>query len=362
MSKYAEEKGENAMANQEHLEKLREGVEAWNQWRVKNPRVQPDLREASLMVAQLQGANFIRAQLQGAQFNGAQLQGAYFTEAQAQGANFIRAQLRGANFQRAQLQRAFFIEAQVQEANFNGAQLQGVSFPDAQLQGANFKEAQLQGAVLAGAFFDNTTSLKGIVLEDETYGGISLVDINWGGANLAVVDWPPLKILLEENWACQEDQIFQRSYLYGLAARAYRQLAAALRGQGLNEDADRFAYRAQVLQRKMFWEQKKFGRWFFSRFLALVAGYGYRMERILLTYALVVSLFAVGYFVLGMFYNSHLSFLDAMLTSVTAFHGRVFSEPFSHPGELWLTAFEAVAGLVIEGVFIAMLTQRFLGR
>src|SRR5947209_3194353 len=132
MSKYAEERGENAMANQEHLEKLREGVEAWNQWRVKNPRVQPDLREASLMVAQLQGANF--------------------------------------------------------------------------------KEAQLQGAVLAGAFFDNTTSLKGIVLEDETYGGISLVDINWGGANLAVVDWSPLKILLEENWACQEDQIFQRSY------------------------------------------------------------------------------------------------------------------------------------------------------
>ena len=55
---------------------------------------------------------------------------------------------------------------------------------------------------------------------------------------------------------------------------------------------------------------------------------------------------------------------EAVLTSVTAFHGRVFSEPFLHPDEpqLWVTAFEAIAGLVIEGVFIAMLTQKFFGK
>jgi len=28
----------------------------------------------------------------------------------------------------------------------------------------------------------------------------------------------------------------------------------------------------------------------------------------------------------------------------------------------WVTAFEAVAGLVVEGVFIAMLAQRFFGK
>jgi hypothetical protein len=30
--------------------------------------------------------------------------------------------------------------------------------------------------------------------------------------------------------------------------------------------------------------------------------------------------------------------------------------------QIWVTAFEAVAGLLIEGVFIAMLTQRFFGK
>ena len=73
---------------------------------------------------------------------------------------------------------------------------------------------------------------------------------------------------------------------------------------------------------------------------------------------------AVAYYVLGLSYEPHLSFLDALLISITAFHGRVFSEPFLRPGEpqLWVTAFEAVMGLVIEGVFIAMLTQKFFGK
>jgi hypothetical protein len=49
--------------------------------------------------------------------------------------------------------------------------------------------------------------------------------------------------------------------------------------------------------------------------------------------------------------------------SVTAFHGRVFSSSFL-PGspQSTVTAFEAVTGLIFEGVFIAMLTQRFFGR
>ena len=137
----------------------------------------------------------------------------------------------------------------------------------------------------------------------------------------------------------------------------------ALQNQGLNEDAARFAYRAQVLQRKVLWMQREIGRWFFSLMLALLAGYGYRMWRILVAYALVVCACAFAYFVLGMYYGPHLSLLQALLESVTAFHGRVFSELFaSDTPQIWVTAFEAIAGLVIEGVFIAMLTQRFFGK
>ncbi len=59
------------MANQEHLAKLGEGVEAWNEWRLKNRVWRPDLQRADLNGAQLQGADLRHAQLQGADLNGA---------------------------------------------------------------------------------------------------------------------------------------------------------------------------------------------------------------------------------------------------------------------------------------------------
>ncbi len=150
---------------------------------------------------------------------------------------------------------------------------------------------------------------------------------------------------------------------YEEAVRANRQLAVALRDQGLNEEADRFAYRAQLLQRKVLWRQRKFGRWLFSMLLALLSGYGYRIWRILAAYVVVVSLFALAYFVLGLHYPPYLPLVQAFLESMTAFHGRVFLEQFSPTTpQIWFTAFEALAGLVIEDVFIAMLIQRFFGK
>ena len=87
------------------------------------------------------------------------------------------------------------------------------------------------------------------------------------------------------------------------------------------------------------------------------------MWRILAAYLLVVTLCAVAYFVIGMYHAPHLTLLQAFLESVTAFHGRVFYELFTpETPQIWVTAFEAIAGLVIESVFIAMLTQRFFGK
>jgi len=150
---------------------------------------------------------------------------------------------------------------------------------------------------------------------------------------------------------------------YESAVRANRQLAVALQNQGLNEEAVRVAYRAQVLRRKTLWIRREPGRGLFSLLLALLTGYGYRMWRILLAYLLVISLCAVAYFIIGIYFSPHLTLLQAFLENITAFHGRVFYELFApDTPQIWVTVFEAVAGLLIEGVFIAMLTQRFFGR
>jgi hypothetical protein len=53
----------------------------------------------------------------------------------------------------------------------------------------------------------------------------------------------------------------------------------------------------------------------------------------------------------------------ALLISFTAIHGRVFLGQFGLDSPLsWIAGIEAVTGIVIEGVFVAMLIQRFFGR
>jgi hypothetical protein len=59
------------MANQEHLNLLKQGTAAWNEWREQHPEIQPDLS----------GATLIDADLSGATLNGATLVGTNFTDA-----------------------------------------------------------------------------------------------------------------------------------------------------------------------------------------------------------------------------------------------------------------------------------------
>jgi hypothetical protein len=162
-----------------------------------------------------------------------------------------------------------------------------------------------------------------------------------------------------------------------------------MRAQGMNEEAVPFAYHAQKLQRKVLWRQVvwgkaeadslqagrqkglwervrelrwrtlKFGAYIFSWFLDVLAGYGYKPVRSLCIYLIMIAAFTICYLALG-----HLSPREALIFSVTAFHGRgFFPGPFvlSDPVTA-LAALEAVVGLFIEISFIATFTQRFFGR
>ena len=64
------------MANPEHLEILKRGVEEWNEWRGRNKETKPDLS-----VADLSPANFTRTNLNDANLNYANLSWANFYSA-----------------------------------------------------------------------------------------------------------------------------------------------------------------------------------------------------------------------------------------------------------------------------------------
>jgi hypothetical protein len=46
------------MANEEQLELIKQGVDAWNKWRVKHPDMRPDLSGVDLTRANLRAAGY----------------------------------------------------------------------------------------------------------------------------------------------------------------------------------------------------------------------------------------------------------------------------------------------------------------
>jgi len=111
------------MANPEHLEILKQGVEVWNKWREENHEIIPDLSKTILIEmylagANLEGVNFRISNLGGAQLSSSTLSGANF-----EGANLSGADLRGANLYNAGLSSAKLNYVHLSEAYLEGAEL-----------------------------------------------------------------------------------------------------------------------------------------------------------------------------------------------------------------------------------------------
>ena len=101
----------------------------------------------------------------------------------------------------------------------------------------------------------------------------------------------------------------------------------------------------------------------FAMFLGLLAGYGYKPERTFFWYLLVVFGFAEVFF---LFYHPQ-TFSDALILSLTSFHGRGFfpgalgGDPHLEPAAP-VAVVEAIVGLMIEISFVATFTRRFFGK
>jgi len=322
------------------------------------------------------GVHLERADLRGTHLEGAVLRGAHLEhtdlrEAFLQEADLSRAHLESANLREAHLERATLVRAHLEWADLPDAHLEGAVLIRAHLEGAHLRGAHLEGADLRRAFFDFATNLDGTVISNAQGEGVLLAGIHWGGVDLTMLDWAQVKLLGDERLARQDGRTGERHKdaasrlaAYQAAVRANRQLAVALQAQGLNEEAARFAYRAQKLQRGVFTQQRKVGQFLFSGFLDLLAGYGYKPWRSFVAYLIVITCFATAYYLIGRLVGPPLSPVSAWVFSMTSFHGRGF-----FPGGIALddpltilAALEAFVGLLIEVTFIATLTQRLFGK
>ena len=293
-----------------------------------------------------------RPNLSGARLVGANLSGTRLVGADLSDASLVGANLSGADLAYANLSDASLVGADLSGANLTYANLSSASLDGANLSGADLRQARL----------DPATVLRGCILTPAT----QLGDVVWNGAPLTQVDWVQAPRVGDEAGIREAETRSARISAFQDAARAYRGLAVTLRGQGLVGVASGYRLREQRLERAALWHARKYGAWLFSLLLDLVAGYGERPGRIFAAYLAVVVSFAVA---LGLVTHlvetklAHLSWDEALVLSLTSFHGRGFF-PGSLPLGDWvarLGAAEAVLGLFIELILIATFSKRFLG-
>ncbi|MBD1922966.1 pentapeptide repeat-containing protein [Microcoleus sp. FACHB-831] len=181
------------MANEQQLNLLKEGVEAWNQWRQINPEIRPDLNGADLHSCDIGAVNLVGAAMRSSDLSGANLMGADMRRADLAGANLSGAYLSNADFSEANLtevnlSEAYLFEADLSRVNLNGADLHWVYLGKADLSGAymigaNLNEVDLRGANLIGANLSEA-NLKAANLTGADLQGADLRWADLQGANL----------------------------------------------------------------------------------------------------------------------------------------------------------------------------------
>jgi hypothetical protein len=146
---------------------LRQGVDAWNAWREREPSITPDLSGADLSGTDpsgwyLSGATLFRATLSEAKLRGARLNEADLSEAKLRETDLRGATLSGADLHRANLHRAHLTGADLRRADLRGVYLIGADLAYASLVDADITNADLTSCRIYGV------SAWGLKLSDET--------------------------------------------------------------------------------------------------------------------------------------------------------------------------------------------------
>ena len=355
----------------------------WANWEVMDPKIRiqginlerANLLGANLWGANLQGAHLLgthfegawlnNANLQGAELGGANLQGAQLDGANLQGADLDLANLQGARLMGANLQGAYLRHSKLQGARLDWANLRGAFLCEANLQGVSLSEADLQKAHLE---FTDLTDVN--FLYARSLDGIYLFGANLSRTNLSAQQ---LGESVGEERKANETSIktIYRIY-YCKAKEVYRALKANFREIGRYDDA-MWAYRKErLMERKVLWANRSYGRWFVSLVIDLASGYGLDPYRVLGSSGLIVTLFAWAYWFVGGLgsreeemppHSRHpRDWLRSLNYSIAAFATMVYSglEPRT-PLTQTLSSAEAILGIIMLALLMFVIGNRIGG-
>ena len=325
------------MANEEQLAILSQGVEAWNEWRRKNPAVSIDLKRANLRNKQLEKANLVNADL-----TEAELSFAHLTNTNLAFAIMDRAVISFANLEGANLSAANLDDACLEDANLNNTILTGASFKNASLSNSKFKnayliDAHLEGANLTAVNFDNA-NLSSVCFDEK----IAMRLLRETGYSIKKIWGRRYDLLLDTTIRCKGVNV---TTCYG-----------SQRFKLFLQDQD---FLEEFLETK--WGKKVFVTWW------IFADCGRSLSRWAGWSLLLALLFALIYWILGpqSFATQHLDFnpITLFYYSVVTFTTLGFGDiiPRTTTAAMWVTM-EVILGYIMLGGLITIFASKLSRR
>lgn len=151
------------MADPEQFKILEKGLEAWDEWREKNPDIQPNLIEADLSGANLSKADLSGANLRNANLSNADLLWAVLNGADLRRANLFGADLSEANLREADLSWTNLSNANLQVADLHGADLSWANLNNAKVYKANLSSAKFRSTIIGNMNLNNVSGLESTI-------------------------------------------------------------------------------------------------------------------------------------------------------------------------------------------------------
>ena len=155
------------MANPEHVEILKKGVEVWNQWREEKIGIEPNLEGIDLVEIYLKGINLNSARLKKSNLSGADLRAANLTSADLSNAELLRVNLIDSNLKDAKLENANLRLGYLGRANLRNAKLSKANLIESNLSEANLWGVALERAVMRKADISRTSLINASLIETD---------------------------------------------------------------------------------------------------------------------------------------------------------------------------------------------------
>ena len=301
-----------------------------------------DWSEADLQEWNLRGLTLSsignRANFEKANLSAAELQEAGLACAKLEEANLFSADLQRADLEGANLQKAILYEADLRGADLNGADLQ-----KAILVRANLQKTDLTGSNLRDAEFSEETILK----------DARLFQCRLENSTMKRAHNQLDKIVIQE-----------REKKYSEARDVYLMLKNYFRQEGLYEISGEYYYREKLMERACNRGNGEWRKWFLNHLLGKIAGYGERPGRVILWWAIIISLSALVYWVSdGIMAGNNICYdptpLEAVYFSGVTFTTLGFGDLAPKPGVFQIFAFgEALLGAIFMAMFIFVFARK----